>query len=122
MYYAIVHSLDADGDGEVSLEEVEASFSRLGKRVRGLLWRLRAIYNTNTQLATTLIGLIGLTHGGSFAFSVLFASAFRVTAWPLVRDSLSRASGAYTRAKLCLASAQPRMLAPRRGYARSCGI
>ena len=49
--------------------------------------------------ATLHCHALGLAHGGTFAYTILFAQTFAMTGWPTMRGALRRASRAYQVAK-----------------------
>ena len=87
-----------------SLEELESLTQRIGDAVAGASRRIRRLFRTNRPLLLALGGTLGLAHGASAAFTVLFVQSFGASGWPLVRKGIERGRAAYEEAK----AAQPR--------------
>ena len=76
--HTVLRSLDKDGDGEVSIEELEAAVRGLQSRCDRMYRFAARIWERHKNLCLAAGGLLGLAHGGTFAYSVLFAQTFRV--------------------------------------------
>ena len=87
-----------------SLEELESLTQRIGDAVAGASRRIRRLFRTNRPLLLALGGTLGLAHGASAAFTVLFVQSFGASGWPLVRKGIERGRAAYEEAK----AVQPR--------------
>lgn len=95
----VLSTIDSDGDGEISVAELEGAAGRFRRWCSRLSRGLLRTWRRNRHLGLLLTGLLGLVHGGSFAHTILFAQTFAATGWPLVRSGVQRAAAAYERAK-----------------------
>ena len=91
----VVSTLDKDGDGEVSVQEMEQALGIFGRVYR----RLRRAWRSNRNVCLVLAGMFGLTNARRFPYSILVLQTFQATGWPLVRNGLERAGEAYGSAK-----------------------
>ena len=91
----VVNTLDKDGDGEVSVQEMEQALGIFGRVYR----RLRRAWRSNRNACLVLAGMFGLTNARRFPYSILVLQTFQATGWPLVRNGLERAAEAYGSAK-----------------------
>ena len=96
---AKVSTLDKDGDGEVSVQEMEQALGIFGRVYR----RLRRAWRSNRNACLVLAGMFGLTNARRFPYSILVLQTFQATGWPLVRNGLERAGEAYGSAKAAAA-------------------
>ena len=95
----VLSAIDSDGDGEISVEELEGAAGRFRRWCGSISRALQRTWRRNRHLGLLLTGLLGLVHGGSFAHTILFAQTFAATGWPLMRSGVQRAAEAYERAK-----------------------
>ena len=95
----VVSVIDSDGDGDISVEELEVAAGRFRRWCGRISRCLQRTWRRNRHLGLLLTGLLGLVHGGSFAYTILFAQTFAATGWPLMRSGVRRAAAAYDRAK-----------------------
>ena len=95
----VASALDKDGDGKVSVQEMEQALGIFGRVYR----RLRRVWRSNRNVCLVLAGLFGLTNARRFPYSILVLQTFQATGWPLVRNGLERAGEAYGSAKAAAA-------------------
>jgi len=82
-----------------SVEDLERSAGRARDWILRVVKRVRSVLGGHRHVALFLGGALGLLHGGTFAFTVLFLQAFGKSGWPLVQGGLQRGMAAYTEAK-----------------------
>ena len=68
-----------------SLEELEGRLRPLRDGTVRIVRRLRGLFRAHRQTVLACGGLLGLAHGGSIAFTVLFIQSFGATGWPLMQ-------------------------------------
>ncbi|KAL1527544.1 hypothetical protein AB1Y20_008933 [Prymnesium parvum] len=91
--------LDADADGHVSVDELEAALSRAFGGVARLAARLRRLLSRRRQLCLAVGGAAGLLYGAHLPHTILFLHVFSTSGWPLARGGVQRAADAYRKAK-----------------------
>eukprot|EP00966_Prymnesium_polylepis_P210818 4882060-Prymnesium_polylepis.1 len=96
---SIKDELDTDGDGEVSVEELESAFARLRRRILNVSVRVRRLFERQRNLCLAVGGLAGLAYGRHLAHTILFLQVFHSSGWPLARAGVQRAVVAYEAAK-----------------------
>ena len=82
-----------------SLEDLESGLRRARDAVSGLAGAMRGIFLRNRHIVLAAGGLLGLAHGGTAAFTILFIQSFGASGWPLMQNGLRRAAMAYEDAK-----------------------
>jgi hypothetical protein len=96
---ALLTRLDADGDGEISMEEAEggarAAFHAAEERVS----RLCAALEPHRATVFAIGGYLGTFYGGNFPYTILFSSTFASTGWPTLRPALDELAASYARGK-----------------------
>ena len=95
----VMSTLDKDGGGEVSVQEMEQALGIFGR----VYLRLRRAWCSNRNVCQVLAGMFGLMNARRFPYSILVLQTFQATGWPLVRSGLQRAGEAYGSAKAAAA-------------------
>ena len=85
--------------GDLSLEELEGAVRGVRDAIAGFVSHVRHIFHHNRHAVLAVGGLLGLMHGATAAFTVMFFQSFGATGWPLVRTGLLRGQKAYEQAK-----------------------
>ena len=82
-----------------SIEQLEDSLARARDAAGAVIRWARGLFRAHRPVMLAAGALLGLMHGGSVAFTVLFAQSFRASGWPLMRGGLERGRAAYEAAK-----------------------
>lgn len=105
------HSLVELSSGQVASPDIEAADSsklldpsvdeleRGVERARDTLGLLHRLLRANQHVALAAGGMLGLVHGGSIAYTILFIESFRKSGWPLMQSGFQRGLSAYDEAK-----------------------
>ena len=82
-----------------SCEDIENIFSQCANTINSVFCRCRNLFHKNRPVVLAAGGVLGLMHGGTVAFTVMFIQSFGASGWPLVRSGLARGKAAYEEAK-----------------------
>lgn len=91
--------LDQDGDGSVSLEDMEGAVQRWWRPWARAAGRICSFIDRRRHLCLTVSGVLGLAWSNVLAHTIVFSHAFGSTGLPIVRGALERARESYERAK-----------------------
>lgn len=92
-------SLDADGDGEVSVEDLESAVRGMYERCSRVAGRCYRLFVRQRDLCLSAAAVLGLIYGKYLAHTILFLQVFSSSGWPLARNGVKRAIAAYEKAK-----------------------
>lgn len=93
------NALDDDGDGEVSAADFERTLGRWSRWWAAVRRGVGNLVRRYRRMCLALAGVLGLTHGGRFAYIVLVARTFQASGWPLIREGFAHARKAYMKAR-----------------------
>lgn len=82
-----------------SLEDLEGTVQSMSDAIGRFVGRVRRMFHANRHAVLAAGGVLGLVHGGTVAFTVMFLQSFGASGWPLMRGGLLRGQRAYEEAK-----------------------